>query len=148
MSSSDPTLELLGLVTNADLFKQRLAEFAKMKDQAEKTMADAERARQAAAEFVKLAEQSRQEHMAHIAASQATHDQTAKEAAKRIQVGNDQATELLRIQDEVDRREKAVAQRESELSQAQIKLDKDTRMIDERFAKLQSQKAELDARAE
>lgn len=115
----DAALELLGLVTNADLYKQRIAEYARAKTDADNATKVSQQAKQEAEEFVRLADATRNQHVGQIAAAQTRHDQAAEEAARRIRLGNEQAAELLRLKAHVDERLKAVAEREAAVTQTE-----------------------------
>src|ERR1700726_4487805 len=112
MQDHDTTLSLLGLLTNADLFKQRLAEFSKAEADANQAVAKAEAMKKEAETFVRLADETRQAHTSQIAAAKDEHDKSAKEAADRIRVANEQAVELLRIKTDLEQREQSLEQKE------------------------------------
>jgi hypothetical protein len=114
----DAALELLGLVTNADLYKQRIAEYARAKTDADNATKVAQQARHEAEEFVRLADATRNQHVGQIAAAQTRHDQAAEEAARRIRLGNEQAAELLRLRAEITRQQAELDQREALVERA------------------------------
>jgi hypothetical protein len=130
MSNTD--LNTLEVVVNDDRFKQRIAQLAKAKVDADAAVEKAEKAKAEADEFVRAAQQTRQEHESRLAGAKDEHDRAAVEAGERIRVGNEQAAELLRLRSEVEKREKDVAQREATVEIRTKSLDAHDKRLHER----------------
>lgn len=148
MADHDATLSLLGLLTNTDMLKQRLAEFSKAESDAKQAMAKADGAKKEAESFVRLADETRLAHTAQINAAKDEHDKILKEAAERIRVGNEQAAELLRLRTELEERERAVEKKENGLHGRESKVEAGLAGLAKREAKLNALEQELNARAE
>ena len=119
---SDNVLELVSLLSSDDKFKQRLAELNKGVEDAKIAEDKAAKARSEAEEFIKAADQVRQAHAGELAGHQRRHDEAAAEAALRIQVGREQAAELMRIREEQDVRRKELNTWEDRLRKSEKQL--------------------------
>jgi hypothetical protein len=93
--------------------------------------------------------QSKQEHgrlLAELDAKKIAADSAAAEAATRIQVNRDQTAELLRMREDMDRRDKAVASREAAVTQVQTKLMSKAAELQTREADVAKHEADMAAR--
>lgn len=116
--SDNATLELVSLLTSDEQYKTRLLELQKRTAEAQAAEDKANKAKADAEKFVKIAEQVRQKHHGELEAKKREHDEAAVEAAKRIQLNNEQAKELLALKSHLDEREQDLNDKEAALLKA------------------------------
>lgn len=115
---AESNLELLGLLANSDVYKERLLTLEKTTKEANAAKAAAEKATAESKEFIRIADEMKSKHAGELAAKQRAHDDAAGEAAARIKVQNDQAATLLELQQQLDRRAEDLAARERRSAKA------------------------------
>jgi hypothetical protein len=108
-----------------DTFAKILANYEsvqRMTRDAETVLANTKAEQKKAEEALNKSKQEHGKLLAELDAKKSAADSAAAEAATRIQVNRDQTAELLRMREDIDRRDKAVALREAAVTQVQTKM--------------------------
>jgi chromosome segregation ATPase len=145
---TESVLEAIGLVSSADLYKERLLELDRKTREAKAAVEAADKAKEEARNFTDMAEAMKQQHESRLNAKQKEHDDAASEAAARIRVGHEQAAELMRVKEELDAREAKLDEREYELDQRTTEVLETAAAVSARKQKVEAAERQLEEKRE
>jgi len=146
--SESAILEALALVGNDERYKSRLAEL-------DKRIKDAEEAERRALKAQKEHDSSKQDadhfvakRQNELAAAQLEHDTAAKEAAARIELGRQQAAEILKMRQDIERDKAAVGMEAEAVYQREKAVAIRERDVEKLSEAVERERAELKSRHE
>lgn len=106
---ADMTTVPVDILLSNEIYKQRLHEFTKARQEAEAAIKTAKAEQARVVELTSAHSAELQKRTAALHAATAAHTQEAGEAAARVRLGTEQAAELLKLRDGLEAREKALA---------------------------------------
>jgi len=147
---SDPVsmMQLIALIGDDDRYKTRLAELEKRErdaNEAERKLAEAQSRHDSSKQEAEYFVAKRQNE---LAAAQLEHDRAAGEAAARIKLGTEQAGELTRLKDELERARSAIDAKMDELEKREKAVAQRERDVERNAQAAAQERAELKARHE